>query len=134
MSEVCPDIEGRDLCGGGSLRREARRADPGSVSSVSEAGERGSEHLPPMRKPASLSDRALALIDGPRQDDYAPPARNMKNIGRVWAAMLDLPEPIPPEQVALMMAGLKLVRASYKPGEDSLVDMVGYAEIAERLR
>lgn len=117
----CPDVAGRD-CGGGQYPLP-------DVRGPSEPGERD---VQPMRK--SLSDRALELVDGPRQDAYAPPARNMRNIGRVWAAMLDLPEPIPPEQVALMLAGMKLVRASYKAGEDSLVDLVGYAEIAERLR
>lgn len=130
--EKCPDAS-RDLCDGGSLPREARRVD---VPSMSTEGASGADDVLRVRHDASrsLSDRALELIDGPRQEAYAPPARNMTNIGRVWSAMLDLPEPIAPEQVALMLAGMKLVRASYKPGEDSLVDLVGYAEIAERLR
>lgn len=121
------------MCGGGALRREARRD---SLPSVQPDGSTGADSVLRVRDDAArtLSDRALALIDGPRQDEYAPPERNMKNIGRVWAAMLDLAEPIPPEQVALMLAGMKLVRASYKPGEDSLVDLCGYAEIAWRLR
>ena len=83
---------------------------------------------------ATLSDRALALIDGPRQDDYAAPEVNFARIGGMWALILGLPEAIPPARVALMMAALKLARAAHKPTEDSLVDAVGYLELCERLR
>lgn len=82
----------------------------------------------------TLSDRALALIDGPRQDDYASPAVNLSRIGAMWSAILGLEEAIPSSRVALMMAALKIARAAHKPTDDSLVDTVGYIELAWRLR
>lgn len=82
----------------------------------------------------TLSDRALDLINGPRADEYAPPELNLPRIGQAWAAVLGLPEAIPGHKVALMMAALKCVRAAHSATDDSLVDLVGYAELAERLR
>ena len=82
----------------------------------------------------TLSDLALDLIHGPRAEEYAPPEVNLPRIGAAWAAVLGLPEAIPGWRVALMMAALKIVRAGHKPGEDSLVDAVGYMELARELR
>lgn len=133
MSDVCPDVMGRDLCGGGGLRREPRRVD---VSSVSPGGSPGADGVLRVRDDAArtLSDRALALIDGPRQDDYASPEVNLSRIGAMWSAILGLEDAIPASKVALMMAALKIARAAHKPTEDSLVDTVGYVELAWRLR
>lgn len=134
----CPDISGRDLvpddCDGGSYPREVRHGEPGSVSAVSEADEPCREFVRIVRDVPTLSDRALALIDGPRQDDYASPELNFARIGGMWAAILGLPESVTPKQVALMMAALKIARLAHKDTEDGRVDAVGYLEIFERLR
>ncbi len=83
----------------------------------------------------TLSDRALELIDGDRQEVHGPPEDNLRAIGQVWAAVLQLPEPIPPMTVALMMCGLKIVRATQGDGSlEHLCDLVGYAELADRVR
>ncbi len=86
----------------------------------------------PVRR--TLSDRALELVDGPRQDAYGKPLDNMARIGEAWSAVLELDEPIPAWKVALCMCALKTVRAAQGGDLDSLVDLVGYAEIAERAR
>ena len=82
----------------------------------------------------TLSDRALELVDGPRQDSYAPPEVNLGRIGAMWAAILSEPDAIPGWKVALMLSALKIARAAHRPDDDSLVDAVGYLEIVERLR
>lgn len=81
----------------------------------------------------SLSDRALALIGSDRQASYGPPAENLRRIGVAWSAIFDCP-PIPAHKVALAMAALKLTRAAHRPDDDSLVDAVGYCELAADLR
>ena len=40
-------------------------------------------------------------------------------------------DPIPPEKVALMMCGLKLVREMHRHKRDNLVDLAGYAKVAD---
>ena len=82
----------------------------------------------------TLSDRALELVDGPRQDSYAPPEVNLGRIGAMWAAILGLPEAVPGWKVALMMSALKIARAAHNPNDEALVDATGYLEIVERLR
>lgn len=121
------------------MRQVALRGEPESLPEwqrrVTRDNGPGNERLD--GKPSlgpTLSDLALDLIHGPRQDEYAPPELNMPRIGAMWAAILGLPEPIPGWRVAVLLAGMKVVRAGYKPGEDSLVDAVGYLEIARRLR
>ena len=76
-------------------------------------------------------DRARAIVDGERHDEYGGPERNLKAIGEVWGALLDT-EPIPPALVALMMGGLKLVRAARGESEDHLIDAAGYTLLAHR--
>ena len=132
LDQSVPDVAGRDLCGGGALPREARRREPDPVAGLIEYT--AAYLSTATTDDRNLSERALELVNGPRQDAYAPPEQNMARIGSAWAAMLGLPEPIPGWRVALMLAGMKVIRASHKPGDDSLIDSVGYLEIARRLR
>lgn len=81
----------------------------------------------------TLSDEALALVDGARAAEYDKPELNLERIGAAWGAVLGS-ESIPGWQVALCMAALKCVRAGHKATDDSLIDAVGYLEIARRLR
>lgn len=77
-----------------------------------------------------VADEARELVYGDRHDDYGSPERNLTKIGLVWGAMLGV-EPIPPRTVAVMMAGLKLVRASGRTNRDDLVDGIGYLLLAD---
>lgn len=75
-----------------------------------------------------LVSDARALVDGPRQEAYGPPVESFTRIGRMWAAILDC-EDIAPEQVAIMLAAMKLARLAHTPGhEDSQTDTIGYIE------
>lgn len=71
------------------------------------------------------------LVDGDRQADYGPPEENMRRIGLAWSAILDTP--VGPEQVALCMAALKLVREAHRHKSDNIVDAHGYIEIVDRI-
>lgn len=72
---------------------------------------------------------AHRLVHGDRQEQYDHPALIYARVGRIWAAILGVPD-IPPATVCLMLAGMKLGREAQKPREDldNLVDAAGYAE------
>ena len=64
---------------------------------------------------------------------YAHPRDNWRRIGIKWQATLDLPEPIPPHLVGIMMMDVKTSRLVSTPSDDdSLDDLEGYAE-AQRM-
>lgn len=67
-----------------------------------------------------------------RAKDWGDPVMTHARIAQVWSGILDTE--VTPHQVALMMTGLKLVRASINPdNEDSLVDAGAYVEIGKRV-
>jgi hypothetical protein len=73
-----------------------------------------------------ILSRAGKLISGDRQASYGDAGEGFARVGRVWGALLNIP-PIPPTTVALMMAGLKSVRATDNPRHvDNWVDIAGY--------
>lgn len=80
--------------------------------------------------------RADSLINGDRQQTYGDASEDFTRTGKMWAAILGIPE-ITPTQVALCMVALKVGRLCESPThQDSWVDSVGYialgAEIACR--
>lgn len=81
----------------------------------------------------SILAEAALLVNGSRQQDYGPPEKCFAEIGRVWGALLGIPD-IPPRKVAHMMSGLKMVRDGYQTKRDSLVDIVGYVLCASVLK
>jgi hypothetical protein len=94
----------------------------------------------PVGKPArrDASRRILAeaerLITGPRNTTHGDYSREALRIGAIWAAVLDLPQPIPPEKVAACMIALKLARATAGTrNPDDWVDIVGYAALAAQV-
>ena len=67
-----------------------------------------------------------------RAKQWGDPVETHERIARVWSGILDCD--VTPQQVALMMTGLKLVRASVNPDEpDSYKDAKGYLSIAEMI-
>lgn len=79
-------------------------------------------------------DRILAeaakIISGDRERDYGSAADGFARTGRIWGAMLGVPD-IPAEMVGYMLAGLKLSRLSTTPDHrDSIVDGPGYFALA----
>lgn len=68
-----------------------------------------------------------------REKQWGDATRTHQRIAEVWSGILG--HPVTPVEVALMMAGLKLVRASINPGEpDSYLDGHGYLTIAEHIQ
>ena len=55
----------------------------------------------------------------------------MNRVAKVWSGILGYQ--ITPKQVALCLAGLKLVREGNRHGPDNLTDCIGYAIVAERV-
>ena len=78
----------------------------------------------------TILQEADRLVDGERQWAYDHPYDNCLRIGKMWGVILDT-DPIPPEKVALMMCGLKLVREMHRHRRDNLVDLAGYAKVAD---
>ena len=70
------------------------------------------------------------IARGERQEEYGDPTQNLANIGRVWAGILDLEDDITAREVALMMVGLKALRATGRMNDDDLVDASGYVLLA----
>lgn len=68
-----------------------------------------------------------------RGERYGHPRDNWRRIGIKWQATLDLPHPIPPELVGIMLLDIKTSRLVETPDDsDSLDDIDGYAE-AQRM-
>jgi hypothetical protein len=81
----------------------------------------------------TVLDEAKRLIYGDREGTYGHPFVSLGRIGRFWGVILDR-EPIEPEVVALMMAGLKISRLVNDPAaRDGAVDLAGYAGLLERI-
>jgi|TARA_R110000787_G_scaffold103152_2_gene209517 hypothetical protein len=80
----------------------------------------------------SLLDQADKLICGGREADYGDPRKNFSDIAAGWSLIID--KKIKPEEVALMMAWLKIARLFKTPDHvDSWVDLVGYAALGGEL-
>lgn len=74
---------------------------------------------------------AEALINGDRAEAYGDARESFSRIARFWAAYLGVD--IGPDDVALMMVLLKVSRAAGRTASDDLVDIAGYAALAEEL-
>lgn len=77
-------------------------------------------------------DAAAACVLTDRNVTYGGPEESFGKIAKGWAVILGAD--IDATDVALMMAWLKIVRASANPGHmDSFVDLVGYGACAAEL-
>ena len=79
-----------------------------------------------------LLDFTSGLISGARQVDYGSPSEHFAAVAAVWSVLLG--HPVTPVQVPLLMAALKLVRASHNHTHlDNWIDLAGYAALAGEL-
>jgi len=74
-----------------------------------------------------VTDEATRLVHGARQGSYGHPADDFTRTGRMWGAILGIPD-VPPHIVGLCMAAVKISRHVNAPKRDNLVDLAGYAE------
>jgi hypothetical protein len=86
------------------------------------------------KKPMTVLEEAQSLIYGDREQDYGKTSDNFADIAKGWEVITKAS--ITPEQVALMMAWLKICRANKDNCEkrDSYVDLAGYAGCIEKIK
>jgi len=79
-----------------------------------------------------LLEEAGDLINKQRETDYGEASKNFQDIATGWSLILD--RSVEPEDVALMMAWLKIARLFKSPNHrDSWVDLIGYAALGGEL-
>ena len=69
------------------------------------------------------------IIHGARQRDYGSASHSFSTIADLWTAYLG--HEVRPEQVCMMMILLKVGRSTKSAQLDSLVDIAGYAALAD---
>ena len=82
-----------------------------------------------------ILETASKIINGPRRDAYGSAKESFGRIAAGWSALLEtkLKQPITARDVALLMVVFKAHRDANKAGVDNLVDICGYAALAENL-
>lgn len=81
--------------------------------------------------PADCLEEAGKIVRGSREDTYGPAERNLSRIAGMWGAYLSVP--LTARQVAVMMVLLKASRDAFKPKHDNMVDICGYAYLADMI-
>jgi hypothetical protein len=81
------------------------------------------------RTDESALEEAQRLVHGNRGADYGHPIDDYTRTGRIWGAILGIPD-IDPRICCIMMAAVKVSREVNKHKRDNLVDLAGYAECA----
>lgn len=76
-------------------------------------------------------EEAGKIVRGSREDTYGPAERNLSRIAKMWSAYLSVP--LTARQVAVMMVLLKASRDAFKPKHDNMVDICGYAYLADTI-
>ena len=80
----------------------------------------------------SVLSLAEEIVGGERRAAYGDPGDSFARVATVWTAILGFP--VTASQVVLCMAGLKLIREAHRHKPDNLVDLAGYARIAELIQ
>lgn len=81
----------------------------------------------------SVADKAKELVHGNREATYGGPTTNMYLIAKLWSAYLGTE--LTANDVCNLMVLLKTARLKNTPmHEDSLVDVIGYTLLQERIR
>ena len=79
----------------------------------------------------TVLEEAQRLVYGARAEAYGHPRDNMDRIARIWSVILE--KEITSRQVALCMVGVKIARDVHEQTRDNLVDLAGYAAVADRV-
>lgn len=82
-------------------------------------------------KSKTVLEEAESIINGERQVMYGSAEVSFARIAGLWDAYLGIR--IDTKDVAMLMMLLKIARHSHKPKRDNLVDICGYAALAEKL-
>lgn len=84
----------------------------------------------PAKAVESALQEAQRLVHGDRGQAYGHPIDDYTRTGRMWGAILGLPD-IDPRICCLMMVAVKVSREVNAPKRDNRVDLAGYAECAQ---
>ena len=82
-------------------------------------------------------EEAKILINGPRAEQYGSALINHERIATIWNVLLQrkLLNKITPEEVTMMMIGLKLARLTQDVDQnDTWVDIIGYAALGGEIK
>lgn len=103
------------------------------VKPSSEKADEGSEPVSGVDQPVQVDclEEAGKIVRGSREDTYGPAERNLSRIAKMWSAYLSVP--LTARQVAVMMVLLKASRDAFKPKHDNMVDICGYAYLADMI-
>ena len=86
----------------------------------------------------SILSEAVRLTSGDRMQHYDHPLPNHERIAALWNAFLggrpDRGRPLAPDEVCHMMILVKISRDMFRPREDNLVDIAGYARCIQMIR
>jgi hypothetical protein len=77
----------------------------------------------------TILQEAQRLVHGNRGADYGHPIDDYTRTGRIWGALLGIPD-IDPRVACVMMGAVKMSREMNKHKRDNLTDLAGYAECA----
>lgn len=86
----------------------------------------------PPAPPETILQEAQRLVHGDRGNDYGHPVHDFTRTGRMWGAILGIPD-VSPHLVGLCMVALKMSREVNKPKRDNRTDMAGYAETVDMI-
>ena len=83
----------------------------------------------------NIAREAESIINGPRKQSYGPVEESFRRHAFVWTGILlpKLKEPITPEEVILMMIGLKVMREANARHRDNRVDIIGHNLLLDKL-
>ena len=82
---------------------------------------------------SDILHNAIEIITNDRQATHGKPEDSFANIANLWSAYLD--KTISTQQVAVMMALLKIARTKNNPNHlDNFIDLAGYAALGGELR
>ena len=84
-----------------------------------------------------LLEEAKMLINGPSAEQYGSALINHERIATIWNVLLQrkLLSKITPEEVTMMMIGLKLARLSQDVDQnDTWIDIIGYAALGGEIK
>ncbi len=84
-----------------------------------------------MSEQKNILTEAEAIITGPRQEPYGSAKESFERVATMWSVLLKTP--VTAQQVAHCMIALKLAREVNQHHRDNLVDICGYAALAERI-
>lgn len=90
------------------------------------------EIVSPAPRAETALEEAGRLVYGDRGTAYGHPIDDYERVGRMWGAMLGIPD-IDPRIACAMMVAVKLSREVHKPKRDNRVDVAGYAECVDMI-